>query len=662
VLLGALVAALGMLNNVNEYGFSFGDYLNFRGGMTSLGSGTGSARIRLGEDGGPPVNFGQPVDGLNTSGAGGLNLSHSTSTHNRTYISYLLDGSRKDLNRQSLTERHTGAETFITREETGQQTDNLAHRINFGLRRRVDSTHHFILNGDMTLVNGSLNSVSETRNLRGEQVVTSLLSNQGRKTGRITGNAGASYFRRYGRNRSVLRLSARGSFSRELEKIRIDEQTVSAGDSGMFSLSQFRNDRQHETAVELTASYTRPLTEGVYLVPEVTAGRTEESLRRRYGPAGNGNEPVDTLSPDMKKSYPWVKGGIRMKWNPGKSQISAGLLGQTGVMRTVLWGTALTGTTLLYFVPDLSWDYEPRTGRRFSLNYMTSVSTPSVNQLVPAADLLNPLNIYYGNPDLGPEYSHRVMAHFILFDQFSFTSLMMALTGRYTSGKINWAATVTDDLVQVSTLTNVDRDLDGRFSLDFSTPIRKLGTKINLTVEEEWNRGISLVNGADNLYTTFRQDYGLSAGNRKKKKWDVESGIGIVFTRTVYDIRESLNSRYFDLSWFADLNYTPADRWNFRFTADVTRYSDLGYGNQISVPLLRAGIDFYFLPYNRAVLTLSGHDLLDRNQNITRISELNFLRETRTNTIGRYVMLTFKYRLNKFGRESGMDVDVKVRH
>jgi hypothetical protein len=37
------------------------------------------------------------------------------------------------------------------------------------------------------------------------------------------------------------------------------------------------------------------------------------------------------------------------------------------------------------------------------------------------------------------------------------------------------------------------------------------------------------------------------------------------------------------------------------------------------------------------------------------------MRETRSNTIGRYVMLTFKYRLNKFAKEGGIEVDFHRR-
>ena len=65
---------------------------------------------------------------------------------------------------------------------------------------------------------------------------------------------------------------------------------------------------------------------------------------------------------------------------------------------------------------------------------------------------------------------------------------------------------------------------------------------------------------------------------------------------------------------------------------------------------------------NRAMLSLYAFDLLDKNNIVQRTSEMNFLRETQSNTIGRYVLLTFKYRLNKFGdNSSGIDIEVNGR-
>jgi hypothetical protein len=655
------MAGLGMINNVNEYGFSFNDYLDFNGGIAAMRGGSGSAKITMGGANAFPINFGQPVDGLATSGAGGLNFSYSTNKHNRSYISYLLNGSDKDLAQVTRTERYTEGGSYYTGDETAQNTGDMAHRINFGLRRRIDSTHNLIFSGNVALMYNDLARLQETENWTGEELVSSQFSDRGEQRDRISGNLSATYYRMLGKNKSVLKFAADGSFSKGLDEILIDNQTDYSSGTEPELFSQYQDNRTDLTSISLVAAYTQKIGKGLYLDPMIRLGGTLEQLDRVQGSLENGMEPVDSVSPSFNKDYRWIRPGFNFRWNTKKSQLSIGIIGEFGSMENSLNGLAYPEADLRYFIPSFSWDYSASAGRKFNVYYSSSVNTPTVNQLLPVVNNLNPLNIYYGNPSLRPEYSHNLMVHWLIFDQFSFTSFMMSLGGRYTSDKINWSTTVTDELVQISTLLNVDWDYISGLNLDFSTPIRKLGIKINLDAEESWNRGMSQVNDVTNIYNTLSHRYSFSADNRKKKKWDVESGVGMNLTNTWYNIQESLNNRYFDLSWFADVRYTPTEKWYFELTADVTSYSDLGADDAIRVPLLRAEVSYSFLAHNRGVLTLSGFDLLDKNQNVKRISELNYLRETRSNTMGRYLMLTFKYRLNKMAREGGIEVDFHKR-
>jgi len=655
------MAGLAMVNNVNEYGFSFNDYLDFSGGIAAMGGGGGSAKISLGEDNSFPINFGQPVNGLATSGAGGLNFSYSTDKHNRTYISYLINGSDKNLKQLTHTERYTEGGSYTTSDSIKQNTGDRTHRINFGLRRRIDSIHNLIFSGNLGLMYNDLARLQQTDNMIGQELISSLFSDRGEESDRISGALSGTYYRMIGKNKSVLKFSADGYYSKGLDQIRIHNQTDYAADSEKDLFNQYQDNQTDQIRYSLMTAYTQKIGKGLYLDPVVRLGAVLEQLDRVQGTVENGMVPVDSVSPIFQKDYRWIRPGFNFRWNISKSQLSVGILGEFGSMENTLNGEAYPEAGLSYFIPTFSWDYSSSAGRKFSFYYSSSVNTPTVNQLLPVVNMLNPLNIYYGNPALRPEYMHRTMIHWLIFDQFSFTSFMMSLSGAYTSDKINWSTSVTEDLVQISTLTNMDWDYNFRLSLDFSTPIRKLGIKINLDAEESWNRGQTIVNEVNNTYNTLNQRYSLSADNRKKKRWDVESGLGASLTHTWYDIQESLNNRYFDLSWFADIRYTLTERWYFEFTADVTSYSDLGSGGVIRVPLLRAEVSHSFLAHNRGVLTLSGFDLLDRNQNVHRISELNYLRETRSNTIGRYFMITFKYRLNKLARQDGIEVDVNKR-
>ena len=97
-------------------------------------------------------------------------------------------------------------------------------------------------------------------------------------------------------------------------------------------------------------------------------------------------------------------------------------------------------------------------------------------------------------------------------------------------------------------------------------------------------------------------------------------------------------------------------------SADVINYSAKTFNNSQFVPLLGMETSYYFMKNKRGVLTLKCFDLLNRNTGIVRESQLNYLVERRSGLIGRYVMLSFKYRLNKLGdNKNGVAIQVKKR-
>ncbi|MFC2119333.1 outer membrane beta-barrel protein, partial [Bacteroidota bacterium] len=141
----------------------------------------------------------------------------------------------------------------------------------------------------------------------------------------------------------------------------------------------------------------------------------------------------------------------------------------------------------------------------------------------------------------------------------------------------------------------------------------------------------------------------FSIDNRKKNKWDLKTGISLSLTDAKYSIQDYLNNRYFNWSYFTEIRYNPNEKWNFQVSADVVKYDASSFEESISIPLIAAEASYYFLKNNRGVLTLQASDLLNKNTGISRVSEMNYLKESRSNVIGRFIILSFKFRLNKMG-------------
>jgi hypothetical protein len=656
------IAALGMGNNINQAGFSFEDYINFSGGIGGMVHGGGSAQVRITSDGSFPINFGQPVSGLNTTGAGGANFSYSKNQHDRVFLSYLGSGSEKNLEQTTVSRNYTANSSFVQNEEVEERDRNQSHRFNFGWRNRIDSTQNLVIDGNMTLSNGNNRRFSELISLRENIKINSLDYRTSNISDRINGSVSGSWLKKLDHGNSVLKVSGNLAVSQSLTENQIFSAAGFPVNTSWQTTesNRFQDNDTGSLNASLGTGFTRKVGNFLYIEPEIRAGSSGENLERRQGMVDPTTMVTENQHPGFTKSYQWIRPRLSLMRNLAKTRLTLALQLENGRMSTTLNGQELDARVFTSLLPSLMYENEYKTGRRLMANYSSQVNTPGVNQLFPVVNDINPLAVYYGNPELDPEKTHRLNMHWLIFDQFSFTSLMTTLSGTYTRDKINWDRTIKDNLSFVNTMTNVDSDYDARGNIDFSTPIRAVGMKVRLNLEERWNRGINLINQTENVYTTNTHRASFSIDNRKKEKWDVNTGIEATMTEARYTVQENLNNNYFSMSWFGEARFTPNQNWNFILNADVTNYTDQSFGEDISVPLFNAEINRYFLKNKRGTLTLRGFDLLDRNNIIQRMSELNYLREVRSNSMGRYIMLSFTYRLNQFASESkGMEIRLR---
>jgi len=198
---------------------------------------------------------------------------------------------------------------------------------------------------------------------------------------------------------------------------------------------------------------------------------------------------------------------------------------------------------------------------------------------------------------------------------------------------------------------NVPWDYTGSGYMSFSTPLRKLGLKIILTLNESWHKGINIVNSEDNILKTISHSVNLTFESYLKERLNYRIGSSITLTDTKYSIQEDFNNLYFNTVYFGDILYNPNDYWNFQLTSRLTNYNSKTLKESFSVPLIDASVNYYFMKGERGVLTLKGIDLLNKNTGFQQTSDLNYLMQVNNNTLGRYVMLSFKYRLTKMGRK-----------
>lgn len=647
-------AALGMLNNINQFGFSINDYIDFNGGFGNMMRG-GGFRIETGGD--IPVNFGQSVDGQITSGATGLNYTYEPGDQLRFNVSYMGNGYERNLIQSANTLNYTPDGNFETQSSLDENTVAWYHRLNLNVISNPDSIQRIILTGNAGFNSAKTSSASSGGTYFDEWLTNQLVSDAYTQDDNFSATGTATYIHKLGGAVKFWKVQAYGNGGQSLTNTNWLNLTDYFDTDIHIIDTTDRDDQTSDYDASLTLSALIKIKGNFYLEPSFTGGLASEQLTRFQFNAET-NSLVDSLSSDVLRFNTRYTPGLAIKRNTTSTQFTVGVSTEFLQMHNTLSDAELPVRNYVFVLPELLFEKEVKRGMRFGFDYMASVNAPTVSQLNPITDYSNSLVLYFGNPYLNPEYQHTLQGRFMFFDQFSFTSLFTRAAITYTQDKINYSKTILPDLTQTYTLINVRDDWQATGGFHFNTPIRPLFVNAGLSFDETYNKGINLVNDAENTIQAFTHNVEVSFDNRKKEIVDARIGGSLAYTQTQYSIATDQSADYVMQSIFADVSVTPDSLWRLEMDADIQMYRIVGSDEVTTIPMLTAELSRYFLKNNRGTITLKAYDILNKNTGITQSTAYNYLSTQQSNTMNRYFMLSFKYRINKQDQNNGVEVRV----
>jgi hypothetical protein len=438
-------------------------------------------------------------------------------------------------------------------------------------------------------------------------------------------------------------MSASVSFGLGDDEIDADLNSVNDFPRAFRTDSILQNQFQKDDGVNygIRLSYTEPLGKRKYL--ELNYERQNydnESLKdvSDIDPLTGIGYPNSDLSNHYNRDYTFDRGGFTFLWNKPKVNFSAGLSIQNSQLKgNILDNEVSINKNYVRLLPNMRWRIELASARNLRIDYSTSFNEPSLEQLQPIVDNSDPLNIYIGNPELKPEYSQRLRVRFHSFSQFSFTSIFASVTARYTENKITNAKSIDELFRTVITPVNVEDDFTINGFAHFGTPLRFINVQFGLNANTSFNRGTVFVNNVQNDFDRWTQGFGIRLNNRNTDVLDVGLRSNWTYNQTKYSEDESLDSDFLK-------------SWSFSSRFTYALYTGNAFDENQDVPILGASISKYFFDDKRVELKFSVYDLFDENRGVSRTSNLNYIEDVHTNSLGRYFMLSCTYTLKGFGQ------------
>lgn len=636
------ISFIGNFNNINEQGFSIRDYANFMGGFG------GFRRDNA------PISNGLS-DGFVTTNAGGINLNHSFNEKLSISTNYFLNAIENDIDNIELRENFNEGQSFTSESLSSQISQSHNHRLNLEIEAKLDSFQDLRIRSGLVYNDGDVMTSNIFNSFNSTLLANKSSSNYASEGDNLTFNLNTVYRVNLGKSRNKTftfegRLnSAQNDFISEInsENILYDNDQTEI-DNFILLQDAFDNDEGNDYRLEL--SYVEPLSFSSYLEFKLRRQNYNNDVVSEYFDLVN-NESI--LNVDLSNAFNrhYVYDRLSSVWFhvTEKSQFSAEAAFQSSRLNgELILENQNIEKNVLRFLPRLNWRYDLGNGQNFRMRYSTSLNMPSLTQLQPSVDNSNPLAIYQGNPELKPEYSHRLRLNFMKFDQFTFQSFFAFLNFNYSKNSIQNATTIDRNFVQFTQPQNVDYNFSSNASIEFASPLPVKNLKFNIRQRIGFTDGFTFLNAEEVETNRFTGTTRLRFENRNKSNLDWRLGGSYTWSNNTFSSLEREDLSFNSKTLFGSLTYVHKEKFSIETGLDIDFYDEEQVrGDQTTVPILKASISAFILKDQRGEVKISAFDILNKNIGINQTQNLNYIETSETLSLSRYFLLSFNYRIKK---------------
>ncbi|TZF82124.1 outer membrane beta-barrel protein [Pedobacter sp. BS3] len=668
------ISFLGNVNNTNISLFNFGGGSSRGGGRSSGGFSGGSSGGSRRSGGlrsfGSSSSLGNGLaqtstgDGLTSLASVGLNYRDEWGKKLSSYGSYSYSYKDNSLLENQI-QRYTsasGIDTTNSANNTRGFTTN--HRFSWNLEYKPDSVNYikfspsFSYSGtnNNVISNSRINSYDPQSNYSNDNTSKSLVKNP---------NFGANLllnhrFKKPRRNISLM-LNANTNNNDENDNVLniLNLQTPVPKDSIQHQLQDITNNSFNGGA---NLSYSEPLGKSGNLEFNYNYNYTKYNNDREttgLDPIGAASR-IDSLSNDYDYSFTTHRIGLNYRFNERRYNYSIGL----SVQPTVLSAHSVTsnGTTTyrntgFNYIPVARFSYNFSRTRSFNVSYYGRNTEPTYIQLQPTPDFTNPNAPIYGNPDLNAEFNQTLNIRYNNFDVKAGNVLFTNLSVSTTSDKIvqnivHSKDPNTNTLIQETHYLNADGYYTVNGFYVWSMPFQEKKYVLTFNGNANYNNNIAYSDNLKNIGHNWILMQGVRLQINPTDWLEVYPGASYTYNSNTYTDANSTDTR---VSTWA-LNYSSKTYFlkSWLVGLDMSKSINRGYSSLSANPfIMNAYLEKQFFKGKTGALRLQGFDLFNENTNISRTVDGNITTDTQSNRLGRYFMLSFTYRFQKFNGKNG---------
>jgi hypothetical protein len=201
--------------------------------------------------------------------------------------------------------------------------------------------------------------------------------------------------------------------------------------------------------------------------------------------------------------------------------------------------------------------------------------------------------------------------------------------------------------VQITKPVNLDGAHSASMFFTYGKTMRKLkGGNINATTFINYTKDVSLLYKEKNFSNAwaFTQSLGL---NYNHKNLDLAINGSWAYSSIAYSLQENLNTHYWTQVYSPEVSYTLFKRLIASTDLDYTINNGLSAGYNQNVAYWNASLAYQLFKNKTGEIKLAVYDILNQNRSYTRTTGDNYVQDSQTNVLNRYLMLSFTYNIRK---------------
>jgi len=673
------ISVIGMSNNMNQQNFSAQDLIGVMGGggggrgMVTMGGGGGGFQ---GFGGGGGDFFSGQQSGINTTHSIGLNYSNRIGTKLNVNGSYFFNSSRNS-NASDINRSFFGTDDAFSQlydESNFSKSTNGNHRANMRITWTLDPRNSFIITPRITTQgNTSDRNVNGVTVLPDSSPLNSTLNATTSDNTAINFGNNILYRRSFEKRGRTFSLSLNTSVNnRKNESTQQSTNVFTRANMGEVTqvIDQITDSPSLTTGWSGSVNYTEPLGARSQIQlsynPSVNFSNSER-FTYNLDPISQFYSDIDSLLSNEFDNTNYVqRGGLSYRYNYEKVNFNIGAnLQNERLISDQSFPIDFYGkTSFNNILPDAVAQYRFAQNSTFRLQYRASTRTPSISQLQNVIDNSNPLQLSTGNPDLGQQFNHNLNLRYNLTrvaqGQTFFAFINGSLTQDYLGNSTFIASSDTllaDGVLlrtggQLRRPENLGNAQNLRGLVAYSFPNKQLKSNISFSVGGSVARNPSLLNNQTYFTNNTSVNSRIGIASTISPEVDFTLAYNVNLIGVSYEQPTQPNSNYTQQQGSFQFSWMPKNKFVFITDFAFNTYNGLESNTNQNAAVLNLAIGYKFLKRNAGELRLTGFDLFNQNNSISRNVTDTYIQDTVSNVLTRYFVMTFTYNLRNFNTGS----------